>query len=195
MGLRLKRIHLYVFPQVRQNRLSVSKCRNYAQPTIECQSFFQGSVLQVTSQSHFLTCVALICVFFIFISYQLEAWWLYTSATCPVSMFLCNSVLSLQECHPNVCDRRGSLNSRGPPQLRRSTGSFCHQSLRSFSLGTSQTAHIQYMAAKKSDVQQPTLIWKKCNNKRRKYNKLIHHLKQKHPVYYKESQKCIIMLL
>lgn len=40
-----------------------------------------------------------------------------------------------------------------------------------------------YMVTKKSDVQQPTLICKKCNNKRRKYNKLIHHLKQKHPVY------------
>lgn len=49
--MRLKTWHIYVFPQVQQNRLSVSKRRNYAQPTSECQGFFQGSVLQVTPQS------------------------------------------------------------------------------------------------------------------------------------------------
>lgn len=113
--MRLKTWHIYVFPQVQQNRLSVSKCRNYAQPTSECQGFFQGSVLQVTPQSQFLT------------------------APCPVSTLLYNSVLPLQECHPHVCNSRGSPNSRGSSQLRWSAGSFCHQSLRPFSPGTSHT--------------------------------------------------------
>lgn len=195
MGLRLKRIHLYVFPQVRQNRLSVSKCRNYAQPTIECQSFFQGSVLQVTSQSHFLTCVALICVFFIFISYQLEAWWLYASATCPVSMFCvivyshCRNVIHMFATGEGLLTQEDLLNSDGLQEVF-ATNLFGHFLLVHHRLHTYST-----WLQKKSNVQQPTLIWKKCNKKRRKYNKLIHHLKQKHPVYYKESQKCIIMLL
>lgn len=47
--------HLFS-PQVQQNWLSVSKCRDYAQPTSERQNFFQGSVLQVTFQSLMVGC-------------------------------------------------------------------------------------------------------------------------------------------
>lgn len=56
----------YVFLQVQQNWLSVSKCRNYAQSTGECQSFLQGSVFQVIL--HFLTHAALIWSYFHFTS-------------------------------------------------------------------------------------------------------------------------------
>lgn len=107
---------MFVFLQVQQNWLSVSQCRYYAKSTAECQSVFQGSVLQVKSFFD------LLC------------------DTCATSVYQCNftllCLLSLQECHQHVCNSRGSLNSTGPSQLGRSAGSFCHQSVWPFSPGT-----------------------------------------------------------
>ncbi len=60
------------------------------------------------------------------------------------------SLLSLQECHQHVCNSRGSFNSAGPRQLRRSAGGFCHQSVWPFSAGTPHTDHMNLQDEKKS---------------------------------------------
>lgn len=123
----------YVFLQVQQNWLSVSKCRNYAQSTSECQSFLQGSVFQV--MLHFLAHAASIWSHFHFTS----ALWLIAVCHLHLAHCLCFCPPP-QERRPHVCNRRGSPHSTGPHQLRWSAGGFRHQSVWSFSPGMSQPA-------------------------------------------------------
>lgn len=112
----------YSVLQVQQSRLSVSKCRNYAQSISGHRSIFQRSFLQVGKKHTHLHVIFLL--HFLPLDSHPGAQLMFVSLLSP-----------LQKCHQHVCDCRRPPNSAGQCQLRWSTRSFCHKSIWTFSFG------------------------------------------------------------